>query len=62
MSELANNAKTTGATLLDHAKGAATHALAAGSKAAEEIADEKLKEAENVSIRSILFLEKCFLN
>lgn len=50
LSQLANNAKTTGATLLDHAKGAAEHAIAAGSKAAEGIADEKLKEAENVRV------------
>lgn len=47
-SAMAEHAKTTGASMFDHAKGAATAALTAGSKAAEEIADEKLKEAENV--------------
>lgn len=47
-SAMAEHAKETGASLLDHAKGAAAAALAAGSKAAEEIADEKLKDAENV--------------
>lgn len=35
--------------MFDHAKGAATAAIAAGSKHAEDIADEKLKEAESVS-------------
>lgn len=47
-SSMAERAKATGGTLLDHAKGAATEAIAAGSKAAENIVDEKLKEAENV--------------
>lgn len=50
LSEFAEEAKTTGASMFDHAKGAAAAALAAGSKAAEDIADEKLKEAESVSL------------
>lgn len=45
---LAGKAKQAGGTALDHAKGAATAAIAAGSKAAEEIVDQKLKESENV--------------
>lgn len=49
LSEFAEEAKTTGASMFDHAKGAATAAIAAGSKSAEDIADEKLKEAESVS-------------
>lgn len=49
LSEFAEEAKTTGASMFDHAKGAATAAIAAGSKAAEDIADEKLKQAESVS-------------
>lgn len=47
-SSMAERAKATGGTFLDHAKGAATEAIAAGSKAAENIVDEKLKQAENV--------------
>lgn len=47
-STMADQAKSTGATLLDHAKGAATQAIAAGSVAAESIVDQKMKEAENV--------------
>lgn len=49
MGEFAEEAKTTGASLFDHAKGTAAAAIAAGSKAAEDIADEKLKDAESVS-------------
>lgn len=47
---MADHAKLTGASMFDHTKGAAAAALAAGSKAAEDIADEKLKEAENVRL------------
>lgn len=52
-STLAERAKTAGGTLFDHAKGAANEAIAAGSKAAESIADEKLKQAENVNFYNI---------
>lgn len=45
---LAEKAKATGGTALDHAKGAATAAIAASSKTAEGIVDQKLKDAENV--------------
>lgn len=55
LSEFAEEAKSTGASMFDHAKGAATAAIAAGSKAAEDIADEKLKEAESVSFDNLLF-------
>lgn len=48
-SGLASKAKETGGTLLGHAKGAANEAVAAGSRAAENIVDQKLKEAENVN-------------
>lgn len=48
-SSLAEQAKATGDNLLGHAKAAANEAIAAGSKAAENIADEKLKQAEQVS-------------
>lgn len=54
-SQLADRAKATGGSLFDHAKGAADAALAAGSKAAENIVDEKLKQAENVTFPSYLF-------
>lgn len=47
-SSMAEQAKATGETLFGHAKGAATEAIAAGSRAAEGIVDQKLKEAENV--------------
>lgn len=47
-SSFAEKAKASGGVLFDHAKGAANEALAAGTKAAENIVDEKLKEAENV--------------
>lgn len=49
-SATAAQVKSTAGTLFDHAKGAANEALAAGSKAAENIVDQKLKEAENVWI------------
>lgn len=52
LGEFAEEAKTTGSSLFDHAKGTAAAAIAAGSKAAEDIADEKLKEAESVSVLS----------
>lgn len=43
-------AANTAGTFFDHAKGAANEAISAGSKAAENIVDQKLKEAEGVSI------------
>lgn len=48
-SSTAAQAKSTAGNLFDHAKGAANEALAAGTKAAENIVDQKLKEAETVS-------------
>lgn len=53
-SALAERAKATGGSLFDHAKGAADAALTAGSKSAENIVDEKLKQAENVNFNRIL--------
>lgn len=47
-SGVAEKAKETGGTALDHAKGAANAAMAAGSKAVENIVEQKLKDAENV--------------
>lgn len=49
-SSMAEQAKAAGGTFLDHAKGAANAAFAAGSKAAENVVDEKLKEAEHVRL------------
>lgn len=48
-SKAAADVKSTATTLFDHAKGAANAAIEAGSKAAENIVDQKLKEAEHVS-------------
>lgn len=48
MTHLASDAKAAGGTIFDHAKGAAAAAFEAGSKAAENVVDEKLKEAEHV--------------
>lgn len=48
-SKAASDAKSTATNLFDHAKGAANAAMVAGSKAAENIVDQKLKEAEHVS-------------
>lgn len=49
-SSLADQAKTAGSSFFGHAKGAAAAAFEAGSKAAENVVDEKLKEAENVRL------------
>lgn len=48
MTHLASDAKAAGGSIFDHAKGAAAAAFEAGSKAAENVVDEKLKEAEHV--------------
>lgn len=60
LGEAAEHAKLTGASLFGHAKGAAAAAIAAGSKTAEEIADQKLKEAENVMSKTTKNILKRF--
>lgn len=48
-SAMAEQAKIAGGNFMDHAKGAAAAAVAAGSAAAENIFDEKMKQTEEVS-------------
>lgn len=48
-SKVAADTKSTATNLIDHAKGAINAAMEAGSKTAENIFDQKLKETEHVN-------------